>query len=167
MNTKQIITIILVGLASIIASFFLGRCTTPEPEETIITKSDTIYTHSIDTIFVEKPKLITSVILDTIYVPRDTFLVSESKTYEDSLSTIWISGIDAELDSVRYYIPKDTILINTEITKTIVERKHWGQFIGVGVTLGASAGYNPMFKQPVWGAPTISVGLTYGWGYNW
>lgn len=168
MNTKQIITIILIGLASIIASFFLGRCTykCPEPDETIASKSDTIYVNSVDTIKVKDIVYLDRIVLDTIHV-TDTILLREQLTYEDSLATIWISGVQPSLDSVEYRIPHDSVFINTEITKTIVERKHWRQFIGVGFSAGVMAGYNPIDRTAAIVAPGVGITVTYGFGYTW
>lgn len=163
MNKSTIISII-IGLVLAAVMFFVGRCTAPEPVESIVTKSDTIYTHSIDTIFVEKPMFISRTILDTVYIPKDTFLICESKTYEDSLATVWISGINPELDSIRYYIPKDSVFINTETTITKVELKHHGWGITVGPYVGFGGNYNP-FNQTFGGGVEVGLGVTIGYSF--
>ena len=162
MNKSTIISII-IGLVLAAVMFFVGRCTAPEPEESIVTKSDTIYTHSIDTIFVEKPKYITSIILDTMYI-HDTVMLKEQKMYEDTLSTIWVSGFDVELDSVRYYIPRDSIFVNTETTITKVELKRHGWGITVGQYVGLGGNYNP-FNQTFGGSVEVGIGVSIGYSF--
>lgn len=136
---------------------------TPEPEPTVEIVTDTVFLHSTDTLFVSKENIRYKEIkvTDTIFI-RDTFLIRESRTYEDSLASIYISGINPSLDSIRYYIPRDTIKINTEIKETIVKQKHWSQFIGIGAGVGYGVNIAP---QPSF-SPNISISLIYGFGYT-
>ncbi|MBQ6763859.1 MAG: hypothetical protein IJP45_01590, partial [Paludibacteraceae bacterium] len=54
--------------------------------------------------------------------------------------------------------------------RTIVKKKGWGQFFGIGL----GAGYGVSFVGNPYGsgtvvnaAPEIGVHIVYGWGYHW
>lgn len=162
MNKSTIISII-IGLVLAAVMFFVGRCTAPEPEESIVTKSDTIYLHSTDTIKVPKIEYVDRLILDTIHV-TDTILIREQLEYEDSISHIWVSGIEPAIDSIIYFIPKDTVLINTETTITKVELKHHGWGITVGPYVGFGGNYNP-FNQTFGGGVEVGLGVSIGYSF--
>ena len=162
-KTHNIFHIVTV-LAIIALSLCLWRsCTKPLPEPTIVTKTDTIREIKIDTQFVAKPKYISRVVLDTVYVPKDTVLYVEQKTYSDSVATIWVSGVNPIIDSAKYTLPKEYITINTTTTNTIVKEKHWSQFVGIGVGTGYGVSMTP---QPQF-SPYVGVSITYGFGYTW
>ena len=167
MNNKNIIITIAAAVILIAAAFFLGRCSVKAPEEGVETKSDTVYIHHTDTIKVDSLVYRTKRILDTVYLPADTVLYVEQVEYEDSLSKVWVSGIEPKVDSIWHFIPRDTVLINNETTITISEKKHWKQFVGVGLGVGAGAGYNPNTGKLDVMAPSVSLNLVYGWGYTW
>ena len=127
-------------------------------------KSDTVYIHKTDTQFIPKDTIIYKWkrVKDTIYLPADTALLVEQKMYKDSLSQIWISGIEPEIDSIRYFIPRDTVLINTEITHTIIEETK----SGFGMCIGGYAGYGGYVKNGMVGvAPEIGLGASFGYVY--
>ena len=93
-------------------------------------------------------------------------LYVEQVEYEDSLSKVWVSGIEPKLDSIWHFIPRDTVLINNETTITISEKKHWKQFVGVGLGVGAGAGYNPNTGKLDVIVPEVSLNIVYGFGYT-
>ena len=53
--------------------------------------------------------------------------------------------------------------------RTIVKKKGWGQFIGIGIGVGYGASFvgNGSGATIVHAAPEIGVHITYGWGYHW
>ena len=156
--------ILMTVLSTVLLCLLCFQSCQPEPEPTIVTKTDTLVVHSTDTIFVEKPKFISRTILDTVYITKDTIVYRESRTYEDSLSTIWISGVNPELDSIRYYIPRDTVIVSNEttITKTEIKRMGWG--ITLGLYGGYGGYYNPQ-NGTVGLSPEIGLGVAIGWSF--
>lgn len=166
MSEKTHITIeIVMAILIIVLSLLLGRSCTNQPEGTEVeTKTDTVYSHSTDTLYIpkEKIKYVDKTVLDTIYI-TDTVFIREQKVYSDTFSTIWISGIEPELDSVRYYIPRDTIRIENTTTITKTKTKHLGQFVGIGAGVGYGVNIVP---QPTF-SPNVSISLIYGFGYTW
>ena len=154
---------IIMGAIIAVLSYFLVRSYTADVEEDIKIVTDTVFLHSTDTCFVYKENIQYKEIraIDTIYV-TDTILIREQKIYEDSLSKIWISGVEPELDSICYYIPRDTVLVNTTQTVTIHKKQGWGQFVGIGagVGYGLSLGPTPHFE------PYVGVNIVYGVGWH-
>lgn len=142
------------------------KCCNAKPvEDSTEIKSDTVFIHSVDTFYIKKDSIRYKykTRLDTIYI-HDTILIREQKKYEDSISTIWISGIEPEIDSIHYYLPKDTFIVNTEITHTIYKENNNGW----GITLGAYAGYGAN-AEPSNGIVKLapSIGLSVTVGYTW
>lgn len=156
------IVFVIILLLMFVGGFLVGRYIYHvEPETVIEFKTDTIYKHSIDTIKVDKIVYKDKKVLDTIYV-HDTVLVREQKVYEDSLSRIWISGIQPEIDSIQHFIPRDTVIVNNETTITKTVKKHWNWGVGLGAYVGAGAGYNPINNSFGVQAPEVGVGLIIG-----
>lgn len=125
-------------------------------------KKDTFYIHHTDTVLKDTIIYKWKKVKDTVYLPKDTQLLVEQKCYEDSLSTIWISGIESDIDSIEYRIPRDTFRIQTEITNTVIEeiRSGWG------ITIGFYAGYGGYVdNRQVKLSPEIGIGGTIGWTY--
>jgi len=162
MDTKTIIMIIM-GVVIAILSYFLVRSYTADVEQEIKIETDTIFLHSTDTLYVYKENIQYKEIraIDTIYV-TDTILIREQKIYKDSLSKIWISGVEPELDSICYFIPRDTVLVNTTTSVTIHKKQGWGQFVGIGagVGYGLSLGPTPHFE------PYVGINVVYGLGFH-
>ena len=126
------------------------------------TKSDTVYIHHTDTFLKDTIIYKWKKTLDTIYLPADTQLVVEQKYYEDTFSAVWISGVEPNIDSIKHFIPRDTMLIHTETTNTVIKQKK----SGFGITLGVYAGYGGYVKNGIVGvAPEIGVGGSIGWTY--
>lgn len=160
-NTFHIVTV----LSIIALSLCLWRsCTKPLPEPTIEIVYDTVYLHSVDTITVTKENIryVEKKVTDTLYL-HDTILFREQLVYEDSLSTIYVSGIEPSIDSVKHYIPRDTVLINTNTTITQIKKKNFGQYVGIGVGIGYGVSMTP---KPQF-SPYVGVSITYGFGYTW
>lgn len=166
--SKIVYHVLVVFLGLIIFAFgaVLGNLIAKSAiEEVVKTKIDTFYVHHIDTIKVDSIVYKEKKVLDTLYL-HDTILVKEQKVYEDSLSRIYISGIEPQLDSIYYFIPRDTIFINKETVIYRNVKKHFNFGIGVGGYLGAGVGYNPMKGTFGVNAPEVGVGVIIGFVYT-
>lgn len=156
---------VLEGIIILLLCIFLVKSCTKEPEYVDIHTIDTTYIKSVDTIFVpfERISYVDSVIVDTLYLNavEDTILLRTQKTYEDSVSTIWISGIYPEIDSIRHYIPRDTIIVSEYIEHTKKERrKNWN----IGIQAGIGCQYGLLNKDFDVG-PYLGVGISYGFDF--
>ena len=165
--TQRENNIIIIGrFVGFLIVFILGslKCCNSKPiEPAIEIHSDTVFVHSTDTVTIHKDSIIykEKKVLDTVYV-HDTVLVKEQKVYEDSVSRIYISGIEPEIDSIIHFIPRDTVVVTTETTKTIVKQKK----SGLGITLGIYGGYGGYVHNGHVGlAPEFGVGGCIGWTY--
>lgn len=143
------ISTVLLAILSVVLFFstiYYANNKKVEYRETI--KSDTTVIHTIDTLILTKKDIIykETLVLDTIYI-KDTALVVEQKVFEDSISTIYISGVNPELDSIEYRLPKDTVQIFTETTNTISQKESFwnNRFV---ISAGIFAGYGLINKQP-------------------
>ena len=152
------ISTVLLAILSVVLFFstiYYANNTQIEYRETI--KSDTILIKSVDTITVTKKDIIykENIILDTIYI-KDTALLLEQKIYQDTISTVYFQGINAEIDSIKYKLTKDTVKIFTETTNTIQQKESFwhNRFV---VTAGIYAGYGLLTHKP-----DIYVGLGFG-----
>ena len=156
MNYK-ITTILLTVLSVILLATTIYYANNTQVKYETVTQNDTILIKSIDTITVTKKDIVykENLILDTIYL-KDTAMLFEQKVFEDSISTIYISGIEANLDSIYYRIPKDTVQIFTETTNTIQQKESFwhNRFV---VTAGVYGGYGLITHKP-----DIYVGLGFG-----
>lgn len=100
---------------------------------------------------------------------RDTIRVQipiEEKVYQDTIETdsatvrlgVYYHGYRAGIDRVD---------VQTDVrpaTNTIVKKRGWGQFIGVGVGVGYGAS---VVGGRVVVGPEIGLHVTYGLGYRW
>ena len=156
MNYK-ITTILLTVLSIILLSTTIYYANNTQIKYETVTQNDTIVIKNIDTITIEKAEIIYRDvhILDTIFV-KDTALFVEQKVFSDSISTIYISGVKPEIDSIEYRIPKDTVHIYTEKIQTVKEKDNFfkNRFV---VTAGVYAGYGLLNRKP-----DIYVGLGFG-----
>lgn len=94
------------------------------------------------------------------YEYRDTFRTDSSRIELG----VQFSGYDAKIDSVDLQYQ-----FNIQ-PRTIVKKRGWGQFIGIGVGVGYGASFvgNPSsVGTTIYAAPEIGVHLVYGWGYHW
>ena len=97
---------------------------------------------------VEKIKYRDRKVVDTLYLPtpQDTTpLPIEQKVYEDSISTIQISGIQPQIDKIEYHIPQQTIYVD-KVVEVEKPKYFWeDRFI---FTVGVYGGYGIISKQP-------------------
>ena len=150
MNNKLLF---LLLTAFLLLGFIIG-CQWREMRSEGFKTSDTITVVEFDTVTITKdttitkfiPKIIEKLRVDTI--KKDTVLITERKTYNDTicqnqdsiLLKTTISGINARIDSLQVSLKKqETIITNTiEITKYVEQKKRF--HIGPSFT----AGYDPI-----------------------
>ena len=144
METYKISTIVLSVVAVLFFCTTVYYATHPQIEYETVTKCDTTYVHTIDTVTVTKSDIVYKniIVLDTIYL-RDTIKLIEQKIYKDTFSTIFFHGIDAELDSIEYRIPTDTVKLTIDNTVYVQAKDNFwknrftisaGIFCGYGLT---------------------------------
>lgn len=96
---------------------------------------------------VEKIKYRDRKIVDTLYLqtPQDTTpLPIEEKVYEDSISTIKISGIQPQIDKIEYHIPQQTIYVDKVVEVPQVKKWYEDRFI---FSAGVYTGYSPIYNN--------------------
>ena len=136
-------------------SFYAGRKTAETRQnETIVERVDTLVIR--DTVKVTVPKYVSRRVIDSVYVPvtetvteRDTVFVlleRQQVTWEDSLSRVYASGIQPQVDSVIHY--RDRMVITREVT--IRKDTRWG----VGIQGGFGVGKDGL-------TPYVGVGISY------
>ena len=154
---------IFIGAGAIIAlflSFAIGReYGKNQPVEPLKTKVDTLYVR--DTIKVTEPLFVTRTKTERIVLPADTIRIhdtlmvvmqKEQIQWRDSLSEVYASGIEVNVDSVRHFLQYR--VINKETIIPVKKHSHWG--------LGVSAGYGATLRgNMVELSPYIGVGLSY------
>ena len=144
MKCYKIATILLAIVSLVLLFVTIYFYNNPQVQYKAVTKYDTTYVHTIDTITVTKSDIVykNTIVLDTIYL-RDTIKLIEQKTYEDSLSTIFFHGIDCEIDSIEYRIPTDTVKLTIDNTVYVQAKDNFwknrfcitaGIFCGYGLT---------------------------------
>ena len=148
MKGYKISTVLLAILSVVLFFSTIYYATNPQIEYRTVENTDTIFVHTVDTIKVNKSEIIYRDvhILDTIYI-KDTALVVEQKVFEDSISTIYISGVNPELDSIEYRLPRDTVQIFTEKIQTVKEKDNFfkNRFT---ISAGIFCGYGLINRQP-------------------
>lgn len=157
MGNYKIYTVLLAILSVVLLFSTVYYATNPQIEYDTVTKYDTTYVHTFDTITVTKSDIVykNTIVLDTVYL-RDTIKLIEQKTYQDTFSTIFFHGIDCEIDSIEYRIPKDTVKFTIDNTVYVQEKDNFwkNRFV---VTAGIYAGFGLITKKP-----DIYVGLGFG-----
>lgn len=147
-----------VGIAvAILLAFLCGRqCSKNTPVEPPTPKVDTLVIH--DTIKVTQPISVTKRVVDSVFVPvtdtlrlRDTLFVileREQVRWEDSLSVVYASGVQPQVDSVIHHV--EQLIITKEIPVIQVKKTRWG----IGVQAGLGAGKDGL-------TPYVGVGVSY------
>lgn len=123
MNKESFLYCLIIILVVVVATMLLTK-KSANVESVVVTNTDTIIEYRYDTIEVEKPRYVYKSIIDTLYVTTNVGdsipLVKEQKYYKEKEKyDIWVSGYNANLDSVKIYpqiITKNVIL---ETEKTI------------------------------------------------
>lgn len=151
---------------SLLVGFFISTIKLkPKTDEALKTKvrvkvrTDTIRIK--DTIRISTPKLVRSTLekKDTIYLSKDVYIDSSKaiipirqNIYRDSNYTAFVSGYNAQLDSIYIYAPTTIITreIERTITQTRLKRFNMG-FVG-------GVGYGFMSKSI---EPFVGFGFTY------
>ena len=161
---KKYLYIISVIALLLIAFYFFTLLKNDKSEEvkTKVVERVKIDTLKIfDTIRISKPILVKSIALrkDTIYLTKDVYIDSSraiipirQNIYRDSNYTAFISGYNAQLDSIYIYAP--TTIITREIERTITQTRL--KRFNVGFVGGV--GYGFMSKSV---EPFVGFGLSY------
>ena len=148
MNKYKISTILLTVLSALLLALTIYYSTNQKVEYRETVKRDTTVIHSVDTLILTKKDIVykETIVFDTIYI-KDTALFVEQKVYEDTISTVYFQGINAEIDSIKYKLTKDTVHIYTEKIQTVKEKENFfkNRFV---VTAGVYAGYGLLTKKP-------------------
>lgn len=157
MNGYKISIVLLIILSVVLFILTVYFYRNPQIEYETVTKYDTTYVHTFDTITVTKSDIVykNTIVLDTVYL-RDTIKLVEQKIYQDTLSTIFFHGIDCEIDSIEYRIPTDTVKFTIDNTVYVQPKDNFwkNRFV---VTAGIYAGYGLLTKKP-----DIYVGVGVG-----
>lgn len=148
MVNYKISTVLLAILSVVLLFSTVYYATNPQIEYNTVTKYDTTYVHTFDTITVTKSDIVykNTTVLDTVYL-RDTIKLIEQKIYEDSLSTIFFHGIDADIDSIEYRIPTDTVKLTIDNTVYVQAKDNFwkNRFT---ISAGIFVGYGLIHRQP-------------------
>lgn len=96
---------------------------------------------------VEKIKYRDRKVVDTLYLPtpQDTTpLPIEQKHYQDSISDIYISGYQPQIDSIQYHIPYKTVYVDKVVEVPQVKKWYEDRFI---FSAGVYTGYSPIYNN--------------------
>lgn len=96
---------------------------------------------------VEKIKYRDRKVVDTLYLqtPQDTTpLLIEEKVYEDSISTIQISGYKPQIDKIEYHIPQKTVYVDKVVEVPQVKKWYEDRFV---ISAGVYTGYSPIYNN--------------------
>lgn len=151
---------LLLLLVAVLCGFLLGNCSKePQLDEVegvkIKVKTDTLKVVDTLKFYTPKPVKVFKIRHDTlrIAVAGDTLAAAlpvESKVYKDSSYTAYISGYNAQLDSIYIRSPITYITTNTEKIITRNKRFNIGVIGGLGIGLKSKA-----FE------PFVGVGVSY------
>ena len=148
MNYYKTFTVLLTILSVVLLFSTVYYATHPQIEYDTVTKYDTTYVHTIDTVTVTKSNIIykNTIVLDTVYL-RDTIKLIEQKIYQDTFSTIFFHGIDADIDSIEYRIPTDTVKFTIDNTVYVQAKDNFwkNRFT---ISAGIFCGYGLVHRQP-------------------
>jgi hypothetical protein len=146
----------------VVCSYLIGaHCGKKSLLQDIDEKVDTIYVH--DTITQYEPILEERVVVRKEYIPvvhqdtiwrQETLFIAldrEQVIWQDSLSRVYASGINTQVDSVLHFIQER--VITREIVVPKVRKTRWG--------IGVQVGYGVQFGQQVTTSPYIGMGVSY------
>ena len=153
----QLAAILLAAALLIGGGYLLGRRNAPAPPQPHeVLRVDTLTVR--DTIKQIRPvyevrKVVERVavpVTDTVRLHDTTFIYLEREQVEwrDSLATVWASGIQPRIDSVRHY--SATHYITREVAVPVPVSRRWG----IGVQAGYGAGKDGL-------TPYVGVGISY------
>ena len=148
---KNYVICVLSGLilAMVLFIIFNNKTSQNEGKGAITTSIDTVVrvdTHYVE-VPVEKIKYRDRIVIDTLYLPTPqdtTQLPIEQKHYQDSISDIYISGYQPQIDSIHYHLPYRTIYVDKVIE--VPQEKKWyeDRFI---FSAGVYTGYSPIYNN--------------------
>lgn len=153
----QFAAILLAAALLIGGGYLLGRRTQPQPcqpheiigADTLTIRDSITQKRPVSEVRrvikrVPVPVTDTLIVHDTLYV----YLEREQVEWSDSLATVWASGIQPRVDSVRHYTQKQ--IITQQVAVPVPVRRRWG----IGVQAGYGASRDGL-------TPYVGVGVTY------
>lgn len=96
---------------------------------------------------IEKIKYKDRKVVDTLYLTTTqdiTTLPIEEKVYQDSISTIQISGYKPQIDKIEYHIPQKTVYVDKVVEVPHVKKWYEDRFI---FSAGIYTGYSPIYNN--------------------
>jgi hypothetical protein len=155
---RDIIYIVVIIILTILCVHFGIK--EPEIKTETIVKTDTIVKVDTFTIEKEKIKYKERKVIDTLYVYKDNDTIpleQEQIHYHDSISDIFVSGYNPEIDSIHYKIPEKTVYVDKIVTETITPKESFwkNRFV---ITAGFSAQYGLVYRNFDIG-PYVGIGI--------
>lgn len=151
-----VVAILLIAASCYLLGFRKGRNRANLP---INERVDTLLV--FDTILVNQPVYRETRVVEKVLIPvadtirlTDTLYLIERREqihWKDSLSSVYASGIDVEVDSVLHHIP--TIIVTKEREVPVKLQPKWG--------VGLQVGYGFSMGTQIQTAPYIGIGLQY------
>lgn len=120
--------------------------------EKVYKTTDTLYLR--DTLYIDKPKLMYKMVVDTIYLTKDTILPVIEKSYSDSSFCAVVEGVAFDslprLKEISVF-PQNKVITNEKIVYQYLKHKK-----KIRLGLGIGLGYNN--KEIL---PMVGVAITY------
>ena len=158
---KKILIAGAVIVAALALSFMAGQ--RHAQKRLILPQKERVDTWVIyETKLVEKPVFVEKKVIEKVLVPvrvtirvNDTLFVyaeREQIHWKDTLSDVYASGIEVNVDSVRHYIPMQVITKEKDVIVKV--KPKW--------SIGVHAGYGAFAKNgQITTSPYIGVGVSY------
>ena len=133
-------------LAVIFFIIFDNKSSQNANKEANIKSIDTVVVRDTSRIEVPVEKIVYKdrKVVDTLYLQDTTPLPIEQKIYEDSISTIQISGVQPQIDKIEYHIPQQTIYVDKVVEVPQVKKWYEDRFI---ISAGVYTGYSPIYNN--------------------
>lgn len=151
MEKFKTIALVVLSLALVIVSCLFvhqSLIKTNEPVVPIVKTDSVVRTETIYVeIPVEKIKYRDRKVVDTFYLPtpQDTTpLPIEQKHYQDSISDIYISGYQPQIDKIEYHIPQKTVYVDKVVEVPQVKKWYEDRFV---ISAGVYTGYSPIYNN--------------------
>lgn len=169
MNRKTFLFFVSFLIVCVCGGYFCGKIMSQRDSAFYDTLRDTVTISDTieikDTILCYKPQPYKVLVCDTVFVSseRDT-LLREVKEYRDSTYMAWVSGVDANLDSIEIYGKTRYITtVHREFVRDGDSEPSDGLFLSVGANihdniLFPSVGFNYAHGRILYGA---NIGTSY------
>lgn len=119
MKNSQNIIYLLFFILGVFVAYMMLKDKYRINERVVVYNTDTLVVTKYDTVYIEKPKYITKYVIDTLVIEKEGTTLSlpviQKHYSQNGIYDAWVSGVSAELDSIRTY--------NKTEYKTITETK--------------------------------------------